>query len=165
MRFAELFRAPPVVPASLEAQNVPLMNGKSVTQSGNVNYGTCTRPAQSLGRTKYQAFCKRSRVRAGLGPYPGIFFLMIRPPPRSTLFPCPTLFRSIRASGQWPYTHFGSPSLLAGANEVVPTYTAHVLVVVVWDTVAVNPLAVTAMVRSEERRVGKECRSRWSPYH
>src|SRR2546422_4912146 len=23
----------------------------------------------------------------------------------------------------------------------------------------------TAMVRSEERRVGKECRSRWSPYH
>ena len=23
----------------------------------------------------------------------------------------------------------------------------------------------TAEVRSEERRVGKECRSRWSPYH
>ena len=23
----------------------------------------------------------------------------------------------------------------------------------------------TACVRSEERRVGKECRSRWSPYH
>ena len=22
-----------------------------------------------------------------------------------------------------------------------------------------------AQVRSEERRVGKECRSRWSPYH
>ena len=22
-----------------------------------------------------------------------------------------------------------------------------------------------ALVRSEERRVGKECRSRWSPYH
>src|SRR5256885_10665937 len=25
--------------------------------------------------------------------------------------------------------------------------------------------ASPAMVRSEERRVGKECRSRWSPYH
>src|SRR5574337_879285 len=25
--------------------------------------------------------------------------------------------------------------------------------------------AVEAEVRSEERRVGKECRSRWSPYH
>ena len=23
----------------------------------------------------------------------------------------------------------------------------------------------TRMLRSEERRVGKECRSRWSPYH
>ena len=26
-------------------------------------------------------------------------------------------------------------------------------------------LSVVAMARSEERRVGKECRSRWSPYH
>ena len=26
-------------------------------------------------------------------------------------------------------------------------------------------LAATAAARSEERRVGKECRSRWSPYH
>ena len=25
--------------------------------------------------------------------------------------------------------------------------------------------AVTSLCRSEERRVGKECRSRWSPYH
>ena len=23
----------------------------------------------------------------------------------------------------------------------------------------------TSILRSEERRVGKECRSRWSPYH
>src|SRR2546422_1185143 len=49
-------------------------------------------------------------------------------------------------SDQKPYAHFGSPSLLAGAKDVVPTYTAHVLVVVVWDTLAVNPLAVTVMV-------------------
>ena len=26
-------------------------------------------------------------------------------------------------------------------------------------------LETGAKVRSEERRVGKECRSRWSPYH
>src|SRR3712207_8313956 len=26
-------------------------------------------------------------------------------------------------------------------------------------------VAVASMKRSEERRVGKECRSRWSPYH
>ena len=37
-------------------------------------------------------------------------------------------------------------------------------------TVTYNPVAEEARVRvivsrSEERRVGKECRSRWSPYH
>ena len=26
-------------------------------------------------------------------------------------------------------------------------------------------LGLLALLRSEERRVGKECRSRWSPYH
>src|SRR2546430_993995 len=30
---------------------------------------------------------------------------------------------------------------------------------------AVDELAERADERSEERRVGKECRSRWSPYH
>ena len=30
------------------------------------------------------------------------------------------------------------------------------------DTSGVEPMS---HVRSEERRVGKECRSRWSPYH
>src|SRR5882762_2298422 len=48
--------------------------------------------------------------------------------------------------GQRPYAHFGSPSLLAGASAVEPTYTAHVLVVVVCDTVAVKPSAVTVTV-------------------
>src|SRR2546429_1256089 len=28
-----------------------------------------------------------------------------------------------------------------------------------------DALSVKSMQRSEERRVGKECRSRWSPYH
>ena len=32
------------------------------------------------------------------------------------------------------------------------------------DTGAATP-ALEAYLRSEERRVGKECRSRWSPYH
>ena len=31
--------------------------------------------------------------------------------------------------------------------------------------VVVTPLGEVSEVRSEERRVGKECRSRWSPYH
>ena len=32
-------------------------------------------------------------------------------------------------------------------------------------TVIKEPDAQTQSQRSEERRVGKECRSRWSPYH
>ena len=43
-----------------------------------------------------------------------------------------------------------------------------------WGVSAAAPVAVTAApaanveesaARSEERRVGKECRSRWTPYH
>ena len=33
------------------------------------------------------------------------------------------------------------------------------------NCVAVLTLLLGAWYRSEERRVGKECRSRWSPYH
>ena len=29
----------------------------------------------------------------------------------------------------------------------------------------IEGIGKTGVVRSEERRVGKECRSRWSPYH
>src|SRR5258708_17010529 len=37
-----------------------------------------------------------------------------------------------------------------------------------WSNSAINCHAAsrsTRLLRSEERRVGKECRSRWSPYH
>src|SRR2546422_9549312 len=34
-----------------------------------------------------------------------------------------------------------------------------------YRVVNIEPTLVTMLKRSEERRVGKECRSRWSPYH
>ena len=37
-----------------------------------------------------------------------------------------------------------------------------------WQAVLISMTTVTSagqFARSEERRVGKECRSRWSPYH
>ena len=37
-----------------------------------------------------------------------------------------------------------------------------VFLVIAWK---VGWLASIPVIRSEERRVGKECRSRWSPYH
>src|ERR1017187_4362235 len=36
---------------------------------------------------------------------------------------------------------------------------------VFWFAVALGAAVGVALGRSEERRVGKECRSRWSPYH
>src|SRR3712207_7459143 len=33
------------------------------------------------------------------------------------------------------------------------------------DPRELSPDIITRLPRSEERRVGKECRSRWSPYH
>ena len=40
------------------------------------------------------------------------------------------------------------------------------LLVFLFDICAVLlTIASVILVRSEERRVGKECRSRWSPYH
>ena len=33
------------------------------------------------------------------------------------------------------------------------------------DLYAKEKKVLTELLRSEERRVGKECRSRWSPYH
>src|SRR5258707_13383386 len=34
-----------------------------------------------------------------------------------------------------------------------------------FDKLALSPATLANLERSEERRVGKECRSRWSPYH
>src|SRR3712207_7595361 len=34
-----------------------------------------------------------------------------------------------------------------------------------WAALATMLIGILGAVRSEERRVGKECRSRWSPYH
>ena len=66
----------------------------------------------------------------------------------------------------------GSLFLAAGALAATVTvgvqgYRALTLETVA-ATVSTEPVAVQrfrATIRSEERRVGKECRSRWSPYH
>ena len=50
----------------------------------------------------------------------------------------------------------GLAAILSGA---VPKFSG-------WSSrLSLGSLAVLLLTRSEERRVGKECRSRWSPYH
>src|SRR2546430_17681417 len=111
---------------------------------------------------------------------------MIRRPPRSTLFPYTTLFRSWTVSGDGErrvedrcvgllehekrnvfeglaeVEAIPSPkNMPALSSEVIrEAYArAKILVVIVWERGCVG-----IADRSEERRVGKECRSRWSPY-
>src|SRR5690554_7989798 len=96
------------------------------------------------------------------------FFLMIRRPPRSTLFPYTTLFRS---NGQMAdlIIVVCKTDTFAGAKGVS-------LFLVEADRegfargqnlnkVGMKAQDTSELFRSEERRVGKECRSRWSPYH
>src|SRR3712207_9401628 len=114
------------------------------------------------------------------------FFLMIRRPPRSTLFPYTTLFRSL---GGVPGTPAAKVLIIGGGvsgTEAAKMALGMRAIVRVLDT---NPsrlaylsdifggrldlvtpnrartAAYVAEARSGERRVGEECRSRWSPDH
>src|SRR5256885_16355174 len=119
---------------------------------------------------------------------------MIRRPPRSTLFPYTTLFRSPQAKliSDVIVRDFSVFSNVASTSSGVELMNceiialgnstrsasdlviAHAVMKDAIDAAAVREalrragLSVEcelAEKRSEERRVGKECRSRWSPYH
>src|SRR3989449_10496867 len=129
---------------------------------------------------------------------------MIRRPPRSTLFPYTTLFRSrvvaheplaqlaahVMHRGRMVREQLEDPNPLVHAVASLKPDTQHLLLPFIMrplvelkvaalpgpldapagedarhvDHVLLRVAAVHAE-RSEERRVGKECRSRWSPYH
>src|SRR2546430_13891909 len=104
---------------------------------------------------------------------------MIRRPPRSTLFPYTTLFRSDaivmvehivrRVRGM----REGDPRsrVLSAASEFTnPLAGSSAATIIIFTPLAFLSGVAGAFFkalsfRSEERRVGKEGRSRWSPYH
>src|SRR2546422_11019336 len=97
----------------------------------------------------------------------GVFFLMIRRPPRSTLFPYTTLFRSLagrRALGRPAAFGIELAELLERVGEWEGAAREWAAGLAEAPTQLANAASSLAE-RSEERRVGKECRSRWSPYH
>ena len=55
--------------------------------------------------------------------------------------------------------------LADGSGEYLPVATTRPETILGDTAVAVHPEDPRYSSRSEERRVGKECRSRWSPYH
>src|SRR3712207_8192829 len=57
----------------------------------------------------------------------------------------------------------GAPNYTTGDCNDPAFHPLHETLVKEWT--GENPQADHAEDRSEERRVGKECRSRWSPYH
>src|SRR5690554_7673524 len=57
-----------------------------------------------------------------------------------------------------------SSDLLRGRKGYLPARLVNAAVHV-WLTIAATLVCLSDRLRSEERRVGKECRSRWSPYH
>src|SRR3712207_9451258 len=98
-----------------------------------------------------------------------IFFLMIRRPPRSTLFPYTTLFRSFGVRDQIPLD-YNYPSQIKRAlqkahDELLQRDFLSGVEYEGKTEVVYKVSRDFARRRSEERRVGKECRSRWSPYH
>src|SRR5207244_5684759 len=117
---------------------------------------------------------------------------MIPPPPRSTLFPYTTLFRSGRFNTSITHAY----SIVIGSKHITLNATGGGFLTAskqfrhgatsksrsnTYVYSRVNSKATTqwrktesangvhlegvASDRSEERRVGKECRSRWSSYH
>src|SRR3712207_9097850 len=97
---------------------------------------------------------------------------MMRLPPRSTLFPYTTLCRSgteLHAAtvvGDTVGDPFKDTSSVA-LNPIIKFTTLFGLLAVELAVSLSNEQGprLTTILRSEERRVGKECRSRWSPYH
>src|SRR5258708_38830116 len=103
---------------------------------------------------------------------------MIRRPPRSTLFPYTTLFRSIIMAtflynnvDTFPLPQAGIYTLAVEGRVYDGGASGNYAFNLLPVTYPTNALTIgttvsgTVSTRSEERRVGKECRSRWSPYH
>src|SRR3712207_9032326 len=112
---------------------------------------------------------------------------MIRRPPRSTLFPYTTLFRSRdpRPARKLFQTRLGQEGVQRVAVNLQVRRAGPLVLqhdarrgearLVFNEELPAESLALELLRhleefvrlknRSEERRVGKECRSRWSPYH
>src|SRR3712207_9596990 len=102
---------------------------------------------------------------------------MSRPPLSLPLFPSPPPFQSQELTCPRPTTRtkqrppIGILEIAGVVFRMYPKRTFVWLALFTGQAFLYNAifftyaLVLTEIYRSEERRVGKECRSRWSPYH
>src|SRR2546422_10255898 len=98
---------------------------------------------------------------------------MIRRPPRSTLFPYTTLFRSLHVNRGDGFTIAASEAreiAQIAKRTVISDDALSVLVPVLEEIAGFGPSEIRALFEKQGLEIGrascrKECRSRWSPYH
>ena len=61
--------------------------------------------------------------------------------------------------------HASSTTVSANSTKFLTSDILKTFMTKLKDTFALKSQLTSLQKRSEERRVGKECRSRWSPYH
>ena len=72
---------------------------------------------------------------------------------------CPDVIMKVQFTGSWydeKEEKSAAESLIAAGCDLISQHA---------DSMGAPTACENANIRSEERRVGKECRSRWSPYH
>jgi len=72
-------------------------------------------------------------------------------------------FWGFQPAGSWHWGMIGNFSIDVNPKTLIVTWLTMILVAL-FAVAATRNLSLKKP-RSEERRVGKECRSRWSPYH
>ena len=72
--------------------------------------------------------------------------------------PCRVSFENINAINS-------TDNLASSVVQIITLFIAPELEIKPGSKITVNQNSTVKAERSEERRVGKECRSRWSPYH
>src|SRR5260370_994673 len=208
-----------ISPNSTTTNTTPLPTTRTSGASAAASFTTTVTGADAVTPTGMVGFSFFNNASCARPATLSFFFLMMRRPPRSALFPSTTLFRSTPAavasyywfaisSGDTNYTssktgcadasekvvispnsittsHAATPSTLTARVPATATDTATVTGadgVTPTGTVTFSlfnnssctgpatlrpslPATLVAGTRSEERRVGTECRSRWSPDH
>ena len=114
---------------------------------------------------------------AGMIIFPACFAFGVQPDsgPSLIFITLPNIFNSMSGGRIWG-TLFFLCMLFAAASTVIAVFENIIAFAmdltncsrakaVVINLIAIVILSLPCILRSEERRVGKECRSRWSPYH